>query len=76
MASKIWTASITQRVFKQLRTAGYTVDKKDSGYVCLLETTEHPEGEQIFRAMKGSNGTYLVRYKDDLFYTADQKIEL
>jgi hypothetical protein len=76
MTTRIWTGTITQRVIKQLRTAGYTVDKKDSGYVCSLETTEHPEGEQIFSAMKGSNGTYLVRYKDDLFYTADQKVEL
>ena len=60
MVTQIFAKQQTQRVIKDLRAAGYTVEKKQSGiYEC------HLDGELIFAAMPGSRG-YLVRYDQRL----------
>ena len=58
--STVWTKSVTQQTIKQLRQAGLTVTKKDSGYECIVGDT------MVFKAMNGTRG-YLVRYDENLF---------
>ena len=60
MTSRIWTKAQTQSTIKAMRDAGYTVNKINSGYECIIN------GETILKAMIGNNG-YLVRYANDLF---------
>lgn len=60
MTTRIWTKKQTQQTIRDLRTAGYDVQKKRDGYICNLGDLF------IFQAMNGTNG-YLVRYHEGLF---------
>ena len=63
--SKILTKPDVQKMIKQLRQDGLTVDVKPSGYQC---TAISPQGEKvvIFKAIRGKNN-YLVRMVSNLF---------
>ena len=63
MKTRIWKKKYTQEVIRELRKAGYQVDRLDAGYQCEFE------GNVIFAAMKGSSG-YLVRHHPKLFSEA------
>lgn len=63
MISRIFSKPQTQAVIKDLRKAGYTVTKDNSGmYECKLDDIPpFGGGELLFAAMPGHRG-YLVRY--------------
>lgn len=58
---KLWTGKETQSFIRQLRKAGFQVDKVDAGfYKCLDGDT------QVFSAMKGMGGRgYICRLNSD-----------
>lgn len=59
MKVQIFSKVQTQKVIRDLRKAGYEVERKTNGYEC------HLDGALIFAAMVGSRG-YLVRYDERL----------
>lgn len=63
MVTKVFSKPQTQQVIKDMRSAGYTVDKLDGGYECKLY------GNLIFKAMIGNRG-YLIRYDAQLLTAA------
>jgi hypothetical protein len=65
MTTKIWTKPQTQVSIKQLRGAGYTVNKTPQGY-----EARDAEGKVVFRALNGSRG-YIVTHDEGLFHYAD-----
>ena len=50
------------------------IEKDNMGYWLRLNKGKHT-GKDVFRAMKGSNGTYLVRHVENLFtYRGHQRV--
>lgn len=63
MISRVWPASTMQYIRKQFKDAGapLTRTQEGNGYVKTIN------GVEVLRALRGSNGRYLVRYQPDLF---------
>ena len=59
MITKVFTKKQTQQVLKDLRSAGYDVQKIKTGYIVELD------GTLLLKAMIGHMG-YLVRYDEQL----------
>ena len=63
MTSRIWNKKDTQGTLKELRHAGFIVNKINMGYEAF-------DGEElVLKAMLGFGG-YLVRYENRLFQAA------
>lgn len=64
---KLWTSRETQAFIKQLRQAGFTVDKVDTGFYKCMDGDTH-----VFSATKGMGGRgYICRLNSD-YVEADQ----
>ena len=61
MTSRIWSKKETQGVIKQLRDAGYLVNKTNGTYKIVDDKTE----KTLFRAMAGARG-YLVYFSPEI----------
>lgn len=59
MIARVWSKKFTQQMIRDLRKAGYNVERTNDGYALYFR------GEVIFRAMNGRS-TYLVRYDEKL----------
>lgn len=62
MTTRIITAADKTSMTRQLKALGGSVETSPTGVV-----VHHPKAGEVFRAMKGSNGTYLARWVDGLF---------
>jgi hypothetical protein len=63
MTSRLWNKKATQGTLKELRHAGFTVNKVSMGYEAF-------DGDElVLKAMPGMGG-YLVRYEERLFLPA------
>ena len=60
MLTKLWTKKETQKAIREMREAGFTVDKIYSGYESFSG------GKLVFKAMVGNLG-YLIRHDKELF---------
>jgi hypothetical protein len=62
--TKVFSKQQTQQVIRDMRKAGYTVEKDARGaYTCEFE------GDKVFTALPGHRG-YLVTYSDKLLTAA------
>jgi len=66
MTSQLWTKKATQGTLKELRHAGFIVNKVNSGYEAFDTDFDGNQEELVLKAMMGLGG-YLVRYEPRLF---------
>tara|TARA_R110000868_G_scaffold359858_4_gene621802 strand:+ start:300 stop:530 length:231 start_codon:yes stop_codon:yes gene_type:complete len=68
MATKMWTKKETQKTIKDLRAAGYNIQKSNGIYKIVERygDTWMKDDKPLFSAMIGMGG-YLVKYHEDLF---------
>ena len=68
MTTRMWTKPRTQELIKELRHAGWTIEKRNGIYKIINNETDDPwvmDNKPLFTAMPGTRG-YLVRYHPDV----------
>ena len=62
MTTKIISRAQAEDMSAQLVALGGTLEESETGYV-----VKAPNGKEAFRAMVGTDGTFLARWPDGLF---------